>query len=271
MRKKGYSIAFWWWAARWFVHIWFLKYLEENKANIVEVSWTSMGAIVAALVAMWKKPDEIIKIAKWIDYSKLIDIDLSYWLIKWKKVYKILEGIFWNMKIEDLEIPLKIIAANIETGETKIFESWYIKDAIRASISLAWIFVPYKIEDKLYVDWWIVNNLPVDVLKWKRIIWISALKDIKWPLKFKKQFLGFEVKSWFFNYNYQVLHRVILYMMKQNEIVSVKNLKRKAIIIRPDFWKLDFYDFDSIDDFIEIWYNESKKNLSKKIKKRILF
>ena len=52
--KKIYSLALWWWAAIWFVHIWVIKYIEENDIEVTEISWTSMWAIVASFYAIWK-------------------------------------------------------------------------------------------------------------------------------------------------------------------------------------------------------------------------
>jgi NTE family protein len=156
---------------------------------------------------------------------------------------------------------LKIVATNIETGKRKVFTKWKISKALRASLSLPWAFVPYKIWNFYYVDWWVVNNLPIDVLKGKNIIWVSALKNIKWPLIFKKKFLWFEINTNFFEYNYQILHRTILLMMKQNEDKSIMNLKWKWVTIRPEFWDLDYYDYSKLAEFIEIGYKEAKKKL----------
>ena len=84
-------MALWWWAAKWFMHIWVYKYLQENNINISEISGTSMWAIIASLIAIWKNYQEITDIAKDISYYKMIDFDLNYWLIKWEKIYKKLE------------------------------------------------------------------------------------------------------------------------------------------------------------------------------------
>jgi hypothetical protein len=128
-------------------------------------------------------------------------------------------------------------------------------------LSLPWVFIPYKIWKFHYIDWWVVNNLPVDILEWKVIVWVSALKNITWPLVSKKKIFGFEINANFFEYNYQVLHRAILFMMKQNEDKSIKDLKWKWIIIKPNFWDLDYYDYKKIDKFVNIWYKEAKKKL----------
>lgn len=260
---KKYSIAFWGWAARWLVHIWVIKYIEENKVLIKEISWTSMWAIIWSLFAIWKNHKDIIKIAKELNFLKLIDFWLSFWFIKWNRVIKKLDEVFWDILIEDLDIDLKIVATNLESWEREVFKKWKIVDALRASISLPWVFMPYEILNKTYIDWWITNNLPVDVLEWKNIIGVSALKKITWKLEKKKKFLFFNVNKSFIEYNYSVLHRSILIMMQQNELRSIEKSKKSTIIIQPNFWNLDYYSFDKVDEFVKLWYKEAKKSLNK--------
>lgn len=259
--KKQYSLALWWWAARWFVHIWVLKYLEENDIEIKELSGTSMWAIVAAMKACSKTTDEMIEVAKSISFIKLIDPDLSFWLLKWYKVLKKLEEIFWDKKIEDLKIPLKVMATNLETWESTAFETWSLAKAVRASLSLPWVFMPYKIGEYSYVDGWVTNNLPVSVLSWEHILWVSALKEITWPIETKTKFLGIEFNKWFFDYSYRVGHRTLLFMMKQNENRSIEKAWKNVKILTPDFWELDYYSFDKIDEFVELWYKLAKEQL----------
>jgi len=257
--SKKYSVALWGWAARWLAHIWVLKYIEENKIDINEISWTSMWAIIWALFAIWKSAGEIVEFAKSINYFKLFDLQFKTWILKWNKVYKKLEEIFWDSNIEDQDIKLKIIATNIISWKKKVFTEWKIVDAIRASISLPWIFVPYEIEWEQYVDGWITNNLPIESLRWKNIIAVSALKKITGPLKTKRSFLWLKFNRLFLNLNYQILHRSIVTMMKQNEIKSLESKNKEILLIEPFFWDLDYYSFNKIDEFVEIWYKEINK------------
>lgn len=257
--NNNVSIAFWWWAARWLVHIGIIRYLEEQWIKVNEISWTSMWAVIWALYACWNNSYEIEKIANELSIFKLIDFWLNFWFIKWKKVIKKLQELFWDKKIEDLDINLKIIATNLETWDREVFTTWKIVDAIRASISLPWVFMPHSINWKTFIDWGIVNNLPVDVLKWDNIIWVSALKQKYWKLNKKKKIFWFNINKSFFVYNYEVLHRTVLLMMKQNEDKSIRNSKSSTIIIQPDFWDLDYYSFDKIDKFIDLGYNSIKK------------
>lgn len=257
---KRYWLALGWWAARWFAHIGVLKYIEDNDIQIREVSWTSMWAIIGALYVIWKTSEQIRKISHEIKILKLIDIDFRTGLLKWNKVEKKLYELFWDRKIEDHEIKLKIVATNLEEGKKVIFDKGRIVDAVRASLSLPWIFSPKDIEWVHYVDWWITCNLPIDVLRSKYCIWVTALKKVDWPLVHKKKVFWFNFKKWFFDLNYQILHRTILIMMKQNEDKSIEK-KENLVLISPDFWDLDYYSFNKIDEIIEVWYKESEKQL----------
>lgn len=214
--EKSYSLALWWWAAKWFIHIWVYKYLQENNINISEISWTSMWAIIASLIAIWKDYQEITNIAKSTSYYKMIDFDLNFWLLKWKKISKKLEEIFWNIEIQDTKIPLKITATNITNWTLKIFTSWKIVDAIRASISIPWIFAPKIIDDVSYVDGWMIMNLPIQALTWENIIAVSTLETHYDDIQIQKDVLWITIKSWFFKNNFEILNRSLNLLMKTN-------------------------------------------------------
>lgn len=256
--KKIYSLALWWWAARWFAHIWVLKYLEEKNIKIKEISGTSMWAIIWALYAIWKNSKEIQEIAEHLKIISLIDFDMRLWFIRWNKILKKLESIFWDANIEDSRIDLKIVASSLVSWEKVVFKKWRIVDAIRASISIPWIIKPYNLWDDVLVDWWITSNLPIEVLKWKNIIAVSALKDIRWQLKTYTKFFWMRFNYWVFKMSYKILHRTILLMMKQNEERSINYSDKNVILISPDYWDLEYYNFNKVDKFIEVWYESVK-------------
>ena len=258
---KKISLALWWWAARWFVHIWVLKYLEEKNIQIGEISWTSMWAIIWAMIAIWKNAKQIEEFAKSLNFLKLVDFDLKTGLLKWEKIVNKLNEVFEWKKIEETKIPLKIIATNINEAKSEVFTKWDIVQALRASFSLPWIFTPCKINWINYVDGGVMMNLPIEVLDWKNILAVSALKVSKWEIVKEKEFLWFKIKTSFWKNNYEIIKRSIALMMKVNEDNSLKTADKNITFIRPDFWKLDILDFDKIDEFIEIWYNSCKFKL----------
>lgn len=259
--KKQYWLVLWWWAARWLVHIWIIKYIEEKNIKINEISWTSMWAIVAAMLAIWKNSSDMIEFAKSMNYLTMWDPDFRTGLLKWKKIEKKLKEVFWKINIEETITPLKIVATNLETSESRIFTKWSIVDAIRASISLPGIFIPKKIDWEDYVDGWIMMNLPIETLDNKNIIAISALKINKWSVVKKKKFLWISFKTGFWQNNFEIIKRSVILMMKVNEDNSLKTKWKSINFIRPNFWNLDIIDFNKVDDFVELWYKEASNIL----------
>jgi len=256
---KEISIALGGWAARWLIHIWILKYIEEKDIKIKEISWTSMWAIIASLYAIWMSSKEIKNFAKSINFLKLADFDFKTWLLKWNKIENKLKEVLGDKRIESTKIPLKIIATNIETAETKVFTKWLIIDAVRASFSLPWIFKPKIINNQAYIDGGVMMNLPIEVLDWKNIIAVSALKINKWNIIEKKNIFWFSFTTWFWRNNFEIIKRSVILMMKVNEDKSLETKNKNIVLIRPEFWKLDIMDFNKVDEFEKIWYNTIKK------------
>jgi NTE family protein len=65
---------------------------------------------------------------------------------------KFLQEHIGKKKFSDANIPLKIIATNIDTGEKVVFTEGYIVDAIRASISIPGIFAPVIFDGSHLID-----------------------------------------------------------------------------------------------------------------------
>lgn len=94
------------------------------------------------------------------------------------------------MNFSDLSIPLSIVTTNIDTGEKIVFREGNIIEAIRASIGIPGIFIPYKYNGMHLVDGGIIENLPIEVLENDNpIIAVSVQMDVTKRIKIKKTFL----------------------------------------------------------------------------------
>lgn len=262
--KKSYSLALGGWAARWLCHIWVLKYIEENNIKVTEIAWTSIWAIIWACYAIWKTSSEIIEITKNINFLKLLDFDLKKWVVLWNKVYKVLESIFWDIKIEDAKISLKIVATDIKSWDKIVFLKWKIVDAIRSSISLPMIFTSYEYMDLNFVDGWLKANLPVLDIEWNEIIAVSAIRDQWKEIVTKRKIDWIEFKKWFFWYNYGILKKTITIMMWTNEDLSLELAKarwKNIVLLTPDISDYEYYDFYKVDEISKKGYEEARKKL----------
>ncbi|ADK86108.1 Patatin [Desulfarculus baarsii DSM 2075] len=66
---------------------------------------------------------------------------------------------------EDLELPLKVVAADFWSREEVVFGSGPLGPAIRASMAIPWLFQPVRMGELLLIDGGAVNPLPYDLLQ----------------------------------------------------------------------------------------------------------
>jgi len=71
----------------------------------------------------------------------------------------------YDAKIENLNIPLAIVATDFNTGKGIVFRKGNILEALRASVSIPGVFVPVAYNDTFLIDGGVANPLPVDVVR----------------------------------------------------------------------------------------------------------
>lgn len=62
---------------------------------------------------------------------------------------------------DSLPIPFRATTVNLLTGELEFLESGDVAEAIRSSMSIPGVFQPFPVDNKLYVDGLVLNNLPI--------------------------------------------------------------------------------------------------------------
>jgi NTE family protein len=158
-------------AARGLAHIGVLKALEEESIPIDMISGASAGALIGACYTKERKAAVLEEIALGIDWkrlARLIDLNL---ILLWKgfvqgqKAKALLHSLIGDVKFEDLEIPLAIVAADAENMEEIIINEGSVIEAVRASISMPVIFTPVRWRDRFLIDGGVVNPMPVNVVQ----------------------------------------------------------------------------------------------------------
>jgi NTE family protein len=144
-----------------------LKFLEEKNIRPNRIAGTSAGAIVGAMYAWGKTPDEILAFFK--------SIYLFHWrhftfrkagFIDSDSFKEYFYTIFHDSIIGELNIPTQITATDMVRGRLKIFDSeTKIIDALLASSAFPGVMSPYEIKGEHYSDGGILNHFPTDVLQ----------------------------------------------------------------------------------------------------------
>ncbi len=154
--------------ARGFAHIGIIKALKEAGVPFDHVGGTSMGAIIAAGLAMeWDVPELTERMRQvFVDNNPLSDFTLPLIaLVRGRKASIMLERHFGDTRIEELAKPYFCVSSDLTTGRIHEHRAGVLWRALRASVALPGILPPVTYHGHLLVDGGVMNNLPVDVMR----------------------------------------------------------------------------------------------------------
>jgi NTE family protein len=153
--------------ARGFAHIGVMKALIEAGVPFDHLGGTSMGAIIAAGVAMEWSLDELSERMRgvFVKTNPLSDYTLPLIaLVRGKRVSKLLRDNFGEIRIEELPKPFFCVSSDLTSGRIHVHRQGPLWRALRASVALPGILPPVTHHGHLLVDGGVMNNLPVDVM-----------------------------------------------------------------------------------------------------------
>ncbi len=154
--------------ARGFAHIGVIKALAEANVPFDNLGGTSMGAIIAAGLALeWdvEKLSEKMR-AAFVTSNPLSDYTIPLIaLVRGKKVSNLLREHFGDVRIEELPRPFFCVSSDLTSGRIHVHRAGPLWRALRASVALPGILPPVTHHGHLLVDGGVMNNLPVDVMK----------------------------------------------------------------------------------------------------------
>ena len=231
MENRRVGIALGSGGAKGISHIGVLEVLEKNKIKIDEISGCSIGAIVGGIYAAGVSIEKMKEIAFSIDIKKMWKLfdftkPTSGGIVKGNLVEQFLDEILPVKKFEDLKIPFRCVATDIKEGKEVIFEKGDLIPAIRASISIPGLFVPYEYQGRLLVDGGVVNPVPVSLLKetnYNIAVVVEEFKIIK-KLSIKKAAISDKIKK----IKNEKFQSIIKYLPTKTKNVNEK--KRYGII-----------------------------------------
>ncbi|RMH81239.1 MAG: patatin, partial [Calditrichaeota bacterium] len=153
-------------ATRGVAHIGVLKALEEHFIKPDYIAGTSIGALVGAVYAFGVPLNAILDQALQMSWSTVSRLSLSRAAILTNKaIAEIVEKHIGAVNIEEAPIPLAIIATDIATGEKVVLRQGNVAHAVMASTAIPGIYAPVKMDGRLLVDGFLVENVPISPLK----------------------------------------------------------------------------------------------------------
>lgn len=268
--------------AKGFAHIGIIKVLEEQQIPVDVITGTSMGAIIGSLYASGHHADAIESVARDINWGEVFydkpsrrgrhfrrkqdddgfltdyrikikdgTLSLPAGLIQGQKLFlELAQSLSSSRYINDfdqLPIPLRVIAADIETGAAAVLKEGDIATAVFASMALPGIVPPVERDGQLLVDGGIANNVPVDQAK---LLGVDILIVVSLGSKTKTR----DELTTFID----VIEQTQTLFIRQNTKRQLALLESDDILITPEMGDIGTGSFHRIDDAIKIGEQAAK-------------
>lgn len=260
--------------ARGIAHVGVLKVLEANRIPIDCIVGTSMGSLVGAGYAAGRSPQEMrerIAAANWSnmflarppretfpfrrkkeDSLSMLGVEvglsdegkilLPSSAISTQEIEYFLRSLTYSVTVksfDDLTIPYRAIATNLENGEMVVMKEGDLVTAMRASMAVPGVFPSVPSQGRLLADGGLVRNLPVDIARKLCADVVIAVDVGSAPLQ------RAEIRSIF-----SVMDQYTRLMMVQNVQPQIQSLTAKDILISPVFNNLGSADFGKSDSLV---------------------
>lgn len=254
--------------ARAFSHIGVIRAIRERNIPIDFAGGTSMGAVVAACVAMgWDNAEIEERIRKgFVETNPLGDYTLPVvGLVRGRRVDNRLKTHFGDAMIGDLDIPFYCVSTNLTDGDSRIHRRGFVRHALRSSIALPGILPPVIDDGDVLVDGGVLNNFPVDVMQ-------AMHRGVIIGSDVTRQRDGFPADEFveppgFFRWAlHNGLRRTppIASLLMRAATVGVNpkaNREHAHICVIPEISKLELRDWDAYDAAVEAGYQSAVETL----------
>ena len=256
-------------------HIGVLQVFEEMRIPIDYVTGNSMGAIVGGYYAVGYSPDQLeaeITSVDWIDIFRDLPArqDLPFrrkqdtrdfrvqmrlgfdrygfhfpiGLVQGQKLELLLQRLgmnVWDVRnFDDLPLPFRSVATDIETGKAVILSGGYLPTAIHASMAVPGAFAPVEIGDRLLVDGMLSNNIPIDAA-------LAFDPDVVIAVDIGTQPLSREQITSAFSVSAQTLSL----LMQGGTEHQLALLRPSDLLLKPDLSGISTADFPKVAEAIE--------------------
>ena len=154
--------------ARGFAQLGVMRALTEFGLDVDVVGGTSMGAIMAGLLAMGHDLETMIEMSRkgFVGYDVVRDLTAPVIsLMRGTSTVKLLQAMFGDVQIEDLWIPYFCVSSNLTRAEVVVHDTGPLWLWTRASSSIPGIAPPVPYRGDLLVDGGVLNNLPADIVR----------------------------------------------------------------------------------------------------------
>lgn len=242
--------------AKGFAHLGVLQALNEKGLYPEIISGTSAGAFAGVLYADGYTPKEILAFFQNKAFREFAEFTIPHGgFFKSDGFRSFLKKHLRSGTFDDLKIPLRAVATDIEYGESKVFTKGEIIPAVIASCSVPIIFRPVEINERYYVDGGLFKNFPVSTIRKEcvKIIGVNVSPLTRAEFKSSIKYIA---------------ERSFHYMSVSNTLLD-RNLC-DYLIESPSLSQYSMFDLDHVEEIYQVGYDlainfleETKDSLKK--------
>ena len=150
--------------ARGLAHIGVIRVLERHGWKVGAIAGSSMGALIGGFYAAGKLDDYAEWVQELTEFNVLRFLDIAWGgagMLKGQMLMQTLQNFVGRHNIEDLPIPLTIVATDVLRRKEVWLTRGDLFDAIRASIAVPTVFTPHIVNGRPLLDGGILNPVPI--------------------------------------------------------------------------------------------------------------
>lgn len=237
-------------------HAGVLKALEEQGLKPDIISGVSAGSVIGAFYSDGYTPDEIAVLFEDISFRHMTKIHIPDGGFFQTDVFQdFLTRKLRAKTFEELAIPLRVVATDLDKGRSVTFSTGNLVDPIVASCSFPVLFRPKTIDGVNYVDGGVLKNFPVSTIRkdCDKVIGINASPMV--ADEYKISILNVAFRSYHFIFKANILY--------DKELCD--------LLIEPvDMGNYETFDVDKGREIFELGYQTTRQLLANKLNEKFV-
>lgn len=150
-------------SVRGYAHYGVLRVFERIGLHVDYIAGTSIGSIIASTYALGMSVDEAVANMEEVSSRAFRLTAPIHSLLSNAGVAGNFRAVSGDTRIEDLDVPLALVAADLQTGREVALRRGLLRVAALASMAIPGIYPPVRMGHYILVDGGIVNPVPISV------------------------------------------------------------------------------------------------------------
>ena len=256
--------------ARGMAHAGVLEVIDDLHLHVDAIAGTSMGAVVGGLYASGMSGRDIERLLASVDWQDafrdrppraelgfrrkqeehdfLVNLPLGVQgkklqiptgLVQGEKLTQLIRRatlpVATVKRFDDLRIPFRAVATDLETGASVVMDSGDLTTALRASMSAPGLFAPVERDGRLLVDGGLTENLPIDVARAMGVDLLIVV-DAGFPLQPRDRL----------NSLASVSNQALAILVRRDVERQLATLGPRDVLLQPALGQRSSYDFNGV-------------------------